>query len=174
MTMRRLGAAFLFIVMAGPACADEAAAVEALKKREATIERDHSIAGEPVIRVRMPCGRTTAAALKELNELKQLRALSVRASFITDAGVKSLTEFGHLTELLLGYNSVTDAGLKELKKLPQLTRLDLSHNTISDQGLKELKECKRLRHLDLRSNNVTDTAVNELRRALPDCVIVGP
>jgi Leucine-rich repeat (LRR) protein len=106
-------------------------------------------------------GGVTAAGLKELTALKNLRALDL-----------SMAGFVHDEE---------DVGpkLKGLAGLTQLEALDLSGTHISNAELKELAVLKQLRSLKIEKGRgrtagpkVTDEGVAELQRALPDCRIV--
>ena len=115
--MRRyLGAVMAAVLLAGPARADEEAAVKAVEKRGGKVRRDDKAPGKPVV------------------------AVDLRSTLTTDADLKVLKECKHLQVLDLGVTQVTDAGLKELKELRQLQELDLSGTKVTDAGVADLQK----------------------------------
>jgi hypothetical protein len=105
--------------------------------------------------------RMTDARLKELRGMKDLAALDLAETEVTDQGLKELAGLG-LTWLNLASTGVTDAGLKELKGLKTLTQLGLAHTRVTDAGLKELNGFQNLTGLDLSGTRVTDEGLREL------------
>src|SRR5947209_7558853 len=150
------------LLLAGPGRADEATAIEAIKKLGGRVEVDAKRPGQPVVGVDLDNTKVTDAGLKVLKQLKSLQFLDMGDN-VTDAGLKELKELKHLQSLGLGYTEVTDAGLKELKELKSLQALNLRDTKITDAGLKELKELKSLQRLDLDNTKVTDVGLKELK-----------
>jgi hypothetical protein len=68
---------------------------------------------------------TTAAGLKDLTALRELRDLYLGAAWVTGVGLKQLVAMKGLHTLRLGGAPVTDAGLKEVAALKGLQTLDL-------------------------------------------------
>src|SRR5262249_60324357 len=129
-TKRLLVVVGLVLALEAQAQADEATAVQAIKKLGGSVERDEKQPGKPVTRV-------------DLNGIQ-----------VTDAGLKDLKELKELRELVLGHTKVTGAGLKDLKELKELRRLNLNGSKVTDAGLKGLKELKQLRTLWLSYTKV--------------------
>jgi hypothetical protein len=160
----------LLMGCSGPAGIDkpdpqrEEAAVQALEKLGATITRDDTQPGKPVVEVGLTGDqRLKDAAVKELHELKALQKLNLCLMGVTASDLKELRGLKRLQKLNLGANGVTDAGLKELRELKGLQTLILSKTGVTDAGLKDLRELKGLETLDLSNNVVTDAGLKELR-----------
>src|SRR5438874_12707779 len=102
------------LLLVGAGWADEAAAVQAIKKLGGTVEVDAQRPGKPVLEVYLGNTKITDAGLKELNELKNLVVLDLDNTVVTDAGLKELKELKSLKVLSLGDAKITDAGLKNL------------------------------------------------------------
>jgi hypothetical protein len=99
--------------------ADEVAAVKAVEKLGGTVGHDDKAPGKPVVFVNLH--KTKVTGLKELKRLKQLQALFLADTQVTDVGVKDLKELKQLQFLRLGGTKVTDAGIADLKQaLPKL------------------------------------------------------
>ncbi len=90
------------------------------------------------------------SGLKELAGLKNLAALRLDGTQVTDAGLKELAALNNLAALDLRRTKVTDAGLKELAALNNLAALDLRGTKVTDAGLKGLARLNNLAWLSLR------------------------
>ena len=122
--------------------------------------------------VSLPPGpEVTDAALDGLKELKQLRFISLRDTYVSDAGLASLKGSTQLNGLNLSRTKVTGAGLENLSDLPQLQSLELDGANINDAGVAALKRLTRLQWLYLSGTKVTDADLNQLRKSLPNCSI---
>jgi hypothetical protein len=172
MNTRRVGPAFLLLVMVGSTRADEASAIAALEQLKAKIVRDELKPGRPVIRVTLPGVKALNAGLKDLKELKELKEAYFTFCNVTDAGLKDINDLKQLEKLGLWGTKVTDAGLKDLKGLNNLTYLNLSSTKVTDAGLKDLIYFQQLKELDLKRTKVTEAGVKELQKALPGCKIL--
>jgi internalin A len=106
--------------------------------------------------------RVTDVGLKEVREHKNLTVLNLSAPKITDTGLKELRELKKLKELYLRGTRTTDTGLKELKELNNLTTLVLSSTRITNAGLKELSELPNLTTLDLSLTRITDAGMKQI------------
>ncbi|MCH8045611.1 MAG: hypothetical protein IID44_18015 [Planctomycetes bacterium] len=101
--------------------------------------------------------KTTANDLEHLKLMKDLNALHLSHTPVTDAGLehlKGLTNLGHLG---LSFTKVTDAGLEHLQGLTKLSALGLEHTKVTGAGLEHLKELPQLRNLFLSYTDVADT-----------------
>jgi phage terminase large subunit GpA-like protein len=94
--------------------------------------------------------------------MKQLTALKLDDTLITDAGLKEVAELKQLTMLSLWDTMVTDAGLKESAGLRQLTTLYLSGTLVRGEGLGELAGLMRLTTLYLEFTRLTEAGLKEL------------
>src|SRR5207253_160541 len=126
------------LLLAGPGRADEAMAIEAIKKLGGRVEVDAKRPGQPVVGVDLDNTKVTDAGLKVLKELKSLQFLDL-GDKVTDAGLKELRELKNLQTLYLNGTKVTDTGLKELKDLKNLRTLEVAFTAVTDAGVKELK-----------------------------------
>ena len=104
----------------------------------------------------------TDTGLKELANLKSLRALKLAATQVTDAGMKELAGLKNLQTLDLFSTDVTDVGLKELAALSELQSLSLWGTKATDAGMKELIGLKKLRQLNLTGVGLTDVGLKAL------------
>src|SRR5262249_24992021 len=94
-------AVMVAMALPGGAYADESSAVAALRKLNATIDRDEKQPGNPVVRVILMGPQVTDAGLKDLKELKNLQVLFLAGSPVTDTGLKGLKELKGLRMLTL-------------------------------------------------------------------------
>lgn len=111
------------------------------------------------------------AGLAYLSELKNLRALNLLGTSVTDDGLAHLARLTGLCVLWLAKTKITGAGLAHLAGLKSLRMLGLSGTAISDADLFHLKTLSNLEYLALDSTQVTGEGVEELKKALPDCEI---
>jgi hypothetical protein len=79
--------------------ADEAAAVETIKKLGGKVTVDAKRPGKPVVGVNLDNTTVTDAGLKELKELKTLREMHLGGTKVTDAGLKELKDSKSLQKL---------------------------------------------------------------------------
>jgi hypothetical protein len=112
------------------------------------------------------------AELKHLAGLTKLETLAVASGQITDDGLKSLEGLKNLRELNLLGSKITDKGLKRLAGLTSLESLRLEQTNISDAGLKNLEGLKNLQALFVRDTKVTDAGAAALQKALPKVRVV--
>ncbi len=113
-------------------------------------------------------GTVTAQCLPVLND--NLCALELPTQ-TTNAGVSHLSALRNLTALELRYSSVSDDGLSHLSGLTNLTVLDLTGTSMSDAGLSHLSGLTNLTFLGLSGTQVSDAGVAQLQAALPNCYI---
>ena len=92
-------------------------------------------------------------------------------SRITDAGLVHLEELADLRRLTLEDPQITDAGLVHLEGLTNLSVLSLRGTQITDAGLVHVEKLTNLRNLSLGNTQVTDEGVKKLQQALPNCRI---
>jgi len=107
-------------------------------------------------------GPITDAGLEHLKGLTGLEELQLIATKVTDAGlvyIKDLTKLGVLNLTAL---KITDAGLTNLRNLTGLHSLLLSYTGITDAGLQHLTSLTGLDHLNLRNTQVTDAGLEYL------------
>ena len=96
----------------------ENAAVTALTKLGAKIQRNSEAPGKPVVAVDLSLTQVTDADLKQLKSLANLQSLNLIGTQISDAGLEHLKGLANLQSLLLQASQVTDTGLGYLKVLP--------------------------------------------------------
>jgi Leucine-rich repeat (LRR) protein len=177
--------------------ADEASAMAALKKFNATFIHEGNNPKKPVRSLYLPSAKLTDAdlkpvaeltqvqvlkldgatkitddGLKELVGLKKLQDLGLSSTQVTDAGLKQLAELKELQKLSLNSTKVTDAGLKQLKSIANLQQLGLNFTEVTDAGLKDLAACTKLELLAVSFTKVTADGAKGLQSALPKCKII--
>jgi hypothetical protein len=167
----------------------ERAAVEALRKKGATVTYDYDR-----VRSRTPYGpawmrwllgenyfsevqwvamggNVDADDLNAVAQFPHLTSLTMMSRGFTDAGLANLTGLRELRDLNLSQASLTDDGLKDLAGFTQLETLWLYGTKVTDAGLVHLRGLTRLKYLSLAFTNVSDGPVAELQKALPNCHI---
>ena len=85
----------------------------------------------------------TDASLAHLEELRNLRDLSIQGAQITDAGLDHLRRLTGLKILDLSGTRVTDKCIDHLNALPDLWRMDVSRTRISAPGIVRLSRLHR-------------------------------
>jgi predicted CXXCH cytochrome family protein len=126
--------------------------------------------GSPYLEVRIP-GRDslTKNDLKQLNDIrKQLVALDLSRSNLTDDMLSIVKGFPHLQKLFLSQTNITDDGLKHLKDLEFLEYLNLYNTAVTDEGLEQLKDLKRLKNLYLWQTQASNEGAQSLMASLPE------
>jgi Leucine-rich repeat (LRR) protein len=84
-----------------------------------------------------------------------------------------MADWKELRALHLSSTKITDKSLATLGQLPKLAVLDVSFTQITDAGLPSLAGLSSLRELDLRQTEVTSIGIAALRAKLPACTIIG-
>lgn len=126
------------------------------------------------------------AALKEIRRFKNLKAVSISFTKVSNPGLENLKDlpkleylllysvksiegdFGaiggceHLVYLQLGNTNVTDASLKEIGRLAKLKELMLFSTPITDSGLQYVSKLEGLQVLILQGTKVSDSGLKHL------------
>jgi hypothetical protein len=108
-----------------------------------------------------PLGDRGASVIGSLRMLRRLDLGRDSKLNLDDMGLASLCDLPMLEELHLGASKITDAGLPSLAKLPCLKNLALN-GTITDAGLPSLARLSHLESLMLHGN-FTDSGFASLR-----------
>jgi Leucine-rich repeat (LRR) protein len=104
------------------------------------------------------------AGLKQIGRLKQLQALRLANSGVSDDALQGVANCTELRTLVLGGNPLTGPGLKHLSRLHQLKELKLGGCTpLTDGALNHLRGQKQLERLELDGTTCTPAAVQELK-----------
>ncbi len=105
----------------------------------------------------------TAAGIRQLVEIHNLRALKADRTQVDDATLAGLAPLP-LEELSLAGTPISDGGMQHLLRQDRLKRLDLSWTSIGDQGLEALSKVKSLEDLNLSFTDISDQSVELLGR----------
>ncbi|MCE9545195.1 MAG: hypothetical protein K8T25_06725 [Planctomycetia bacterium] len=117
----------------------------------------------------------TDAGLEHLKGLTLLQGLNLMQTQVTDAGLVHLKGLAALQSLNLADTQVTDAGLEHLKDLTVLQGINLEMTQVTDAGLVHLQGLTSLKSLRLSDTKVTAAGVARLQKLLPNCMIAhGP
>lgn len=133
------------------------------------------------------CPQVTAAGLKHVRGLQQLRSLHLsgtqatknslahlaflprmeqlylHGTSVTDETLLNLPTLLELRELVLNDTSVTNAGLAHLTSLRSLETLYLANSRVTDDGMKHVAELPCLCVLNLNDTSVSDKSIRHLR-----------
>ncbi len=115
----------------------------------------------------------TGSGLDYLESMKSLRVLSLRGTELTDrAAWSNLAHLKQLTALSVAETGVTDEGVDELCKL-KLEKLDISNNPLlTDKCLEQLHQMKSLKHLYMADcPRISNAARQTLMQAVPGVVL---
>jgi hypothetical protein len=107
------------------------------------------------------------ADLAPVEQLHDLKFLSLERTPIGDAGVAHLAGLADLQSLSLAGTKVTDGGLVHLSKLSSLENLDLEGLKITDRGLAELAAVTSLRKVYVSKTGPTSAGVEYLESTNP-------
>ena len=105
--------------------------------------------------------------LAALAKIKDIVALNLAMTGVTDAGLVYVKPLTSLLRLHLEQTKITDKGLEQLKDLQNLTYLNLYGDAITDAGLQQLAGLKNLKNLYVWQTKVTDEGIKKLKAALP-------
>ena len=130
----------------------------------------HLAAFKELTALHLPDSNVTDDALAVCKHLPKLQALSLERTPVGDAGLKHL-EGSALEHLLLLETKVGDAGAASLATIPALTKLSLRGTQLTDAGLARLQALKNLTELDVTDTRVTKAGVEALHKALPTCTV---
>ncbi len=109
-----------------------------------------------------------------VRSLRQLQAINLCSSEISDRGVENLCQMRGLRELYIDdailtedetpiISKITDDGLRSITNLTRLQAFSASWTAISDQTLRNLQSLTDLRVLRLAGTSVTDAGLTYLR-----------
>lgn len=102
---------------------------------------------------------------------KQLVALKLSETPITDAGMGLMAGFANLRKLHLDHTNITDKGLAFLSMLGSLQYLNLVGTGVSLQGLKALQGLKELKSIYLYQTGIKSTEWPALKKMFPGVAI---
>jgi hypothetical protein len=109
------------------------------------------------------------ATLQLVHMLPRLRSIVLYQTLIGDTFLNGLQDVKQLRSLSLNAPRVTGAGLQKLITLTNLRELVLEDLPISDADIPHLAMLKQLRSLSLRNTRISDEGLEQLRQALPNC-----
>ena len=163
----RLGLALATFFLASTARAEDEAAIVALQKSGAKIERDDKAEGKPVLVVNLGVSGADDGAIAPLKGFAKVEKLTLNNTKITDAGLDHIKGMVSLKKLYLVDTKIGDAGVEKLKDLKELRILSLAGTGVTDAGLLHLKGLANLETVFLHGTKVTDAGVKTLKDALP-------
>lgn len=111
--------------------------------------------------------------MSEVGQLRELEALHIINTPLSDEGLSRLSGCRSMESLSLCGSRVGDKGLATLA-CPRLTELLLNDTPVDDRALPALKRQTKLAMLNLIGTKITREGLAELKKTLPNCRIVGP
>lgn len=132
---------------------------------------DHIAPLRQLIALSLTRTRVTDAAIARLAGFDSLEMLWLDGVQISDESLKTLAKLPKLKSLSLLKDHITDQGLVEIGKMSRLEALNLDETQITDAGLKNLAALKNLNSLSVSITSVTDRGAAELKAALPNVKI---
>ena len=117
---------------------------------------------ERLVAMELGASELTAAGVRKLQTLPNLRRVALRGQVVDDAMLLELCRIPTLRELVLPHTTITDDGLRALQEQPQLTQLVLGSSRISTAGMQHVAGLKKLRWLHLIDIPLTDAGLDPL------------
>jgi Leucine Rich repeat len=148
----------------GPPTKGELDAIAALQHLSGQVKTNPEGHAVSLILTGVEARDTDIAPVEELHDLK---FLSLERTAIGDAGVAHLAKLADLQSLSLAGTKVTDAGLVHLAGLSSLENLDLKGLAITDRGLAQLAPITGLKHVYVSRNGPTQAGIDSLEAAIP-------
>jgi len=113
-------------------------------------------------------GRTkiTDSGVRALLAFKELDSISLIHTEITDDALETLSEVKKLRFLSLDSTNVTDQGLKSLSKLAELETLSVADTKITNNGVYSIGKMKSLKHVTAIRTHVKGIDVNKINKSL--------
>jgi beta-lactamase regulating signal transducer with metallopeptidase domain len=94
--------------------------------------------------------------------IPQLKSLSLGTASVNDTCADRIAQCRQLQALDLVYTNITDEGMRKIGGLPELRRLNLDSYVVTDAGIKPFAELQKLQHVSLRASRLTDEALRHL------------
>jgi hypothetical protein len=185
MKMKLVASALLFLTVPLHASDEKAAAL--VNRYGGSMNREFNLDPKsPIVLIFLSKNAVQDGDLKDLADLKELRALDLTNAGITDQGMQHLkastklewftayntrlsdgtmklfSGFKGMKKLYLSSTRVTDAGVKELLKLQQLEVLHLTGTDVTEKCLDDLIKMRSLRDLSIGSQHFTDAGIQKL------------
>lgn len=151
-------------------CRSEADRLVDQLRQQKVIARQNS-AGN-IIEIDAGEAELTPELRRALNELRELRSLSLSGCAIEAADLTAILTLRHLETLDLSYTNVTSKELAMLTRLPTLRSLAVNGVRFSDGSGSVLGQLTGLRALSVMETGLSDEQIAELQRKLPACLIV--
>lgn len=122
-----------------------------------------SLIGVPIKRLNLSGTDLAPDSLQVIKDIRGLKSLIMKDSYVDDETLKNLKEAKNLTTLSLeGCKNFTSKGLAELADL-NLRIINLVDTELDDEGVKELSKIKTLRRIHFDKTDITDDAFEILK-----------
>lgn len=117
-----------------------------------------------ILALKLNRSNVTNAGLRHLAGLMSLRILELSGLPVTAAGVRHLAGLANVYELHLGWTQADDESVEALSGLPRLTKFDLSSCPITDRCLEHLTRVTTLQSLTLSGTKIQGAGLALLER----------
>jgi len=107
--------------------------------------------------------RITDRGLRSLHTVPNIWIVNLRGTQVTDEGLLHLKVLSRLRELILDDTRMTGQGLQHLRGLPDLRTLRLQGTLINDANLSQLRHLSALRQVMLAGTPITDAGLEHLK-----------
>lgn len=142
-------------------------AIATLVQSGIKVDRNEAQAQPPVTRIFFGCHRAPGALVHELQHIPEVEILNLRLNEqVTAADLKGLRALVNLRELVIHHCPVNDESLGFLKPMVHLRELRFAQTAVSDNGLQNIAALKKLEIVQLHGKAVTDRGLAELE-AMP-------
>ena len=117
-------------------------------------------------------GNMADTLVKLLEPLKkQLIALKLDQSNVTDSTLTTISNLSNLRRLQLSNTAISDAGLVKLRKLKELGSLNVVGTKVTATGVMQMKDLKSLKYLYLYKTSITEQEREELKKSFPETAL---
>jgi Leucine-rich repeat (LRR) protein len=108
------------------------------------------------------CQSLTPAALVSIGQIRSLRNLRLSGNSVTDRSVQNLSSLKQLAAILLQNTAVTDSGVAVLGDLSELKDINLYGTAVTDASYDVFKRLPKLEKLVLRGTAITGESAASL------------
>lgn len=141
---------------------ERALALAMLERLGAKLRWDTRPTGKELVAIDLRKSAVTDNDVKRLVVFSELRELVLSETAITDASAPTFAQLRNLRSLRFGATGASDSCVEAAASLPSLEMLSASWTHVTDAGVRRLAGHAALQQLDLRNTAITDASLAAL------------
>src|ERR1700677_1617653 len=144
-------------------CTRVPSVIEKASQEDGRVVRENNKASGPIISLNLSLMQLNREDAQEIDSQRELVALSLNSTGISDEFVRDLLHLTKLRELRLAHTQVTNAGVEFMvSTFGRLETLDLGGTKVTDEVMKKLAGQKQMRSVALNLTQISDQGVMQL------------